>query len=101
MNNPAVLQMQPAATSETVTNSGGNFSFPELVDEMFSIIPDREAKVDLDAAGPADVIDSVYPDGNLKAYQQLNKGAPTVDGIPLDEEEDLLRQLAVQSFSNR
>lgn len=40
-----------------------------------------------------DNLELLIPGGNWKAYQQLNKGAPTGEGIPLDEEEELLRML--------
>lgn len=40
-----------------------------------------------------DNLELLIPGGNWKAYQQLNKGAPAGEGIPLDEEEELLRML--------
>lgn len=97
------FENEPLITDDEVTqlineSAGAIANFPSVQDvqtgalqandlEPGPLVTDEEVEQLIQ-----DNLDLLIPGGNWKAYQQLNKGAPG-DGIPLDEEEELLKML--------
>lgn len=102
------FENEPLITDDEVTqlineSAGAVANFPSVQDvqtgtlqagdlEPGPLVTDEEVEQLIQ-----DNLDLLIPGGNWKAYQQLNKGAPG-DGIPLDEEEELLKMLGRGEF---